>query len=207
MRSAAAMPLRFPLEQASGRLGEAAGLESQSDDELVGLAQTGMREAFDLLVRRHQGPSLQLAWKYLGDTALAKDACQAAFLEVFRALPRYQARGRFTFWLRRILINQCRMTDRSDRIRDRATDSLAREPSRQTERPDEQLLQRERRMAIEAALQDLSEKLREVAVLRYGAGNTLEEIAEILELPIGTVKSRLSSAVAGLRASLEVRHG
>ena len=145
--------------------------------------------------------------RILGNREDAEEAIQDAFLRAFRGLGSYQDRERFSAWLTRILINQCRMADRSSRIRDRATDSLAREQGRRVAQPDEELLRQERRKAVEAALQDLSDKLREVAVLRYGSGHSLEEIAEILELPLGTVKSRLSSAVAGLRASLEVRHG
>ena len=179
-------------------------LEAESDDGLARRARDGESAAFDQLVRRHQGTALQLAWKFLGDVALARDARQATFLEVFRALPQYQPRDRFVFWLRRILINQCRMVARSSHARSEATEGLAREPMRSVEQPDEWLLQQERRKAVEAALQNLSEKLREVAVLRYAGGHTLEEVAQILELPLGTVKSRLNAAAAGLRASLEV---
>ncbi|MBS1151283.1 MAG: sigW 1 [Myxococcaceae bacterium] len=204
MHSLTAIPLRFQRAQtAAVRRAEGQGVETHSDDELLRRARRGRREAFDQLVRRHQGASLQLAWKYLGDAALAKDACQAAFLEVFRGLPTYQPRDRFVFWLRRILINQCRMAARSTRLRERATRSLGRQPYPAVERPDEWLALQERRKAVEGALQRLSEKLKEVAVLRYVSGHTLEEIAAILELPLGTVKSRLSAAVAGLRAGLE----
>lgn len=202
------MPLRSLREQAvAAALFGGADLDSPSDDQLAQRARGGHREAFDQLVRRHQGASLQLAWKYLGDATAARDACQAAFLEVFRALGSYEPRGRFVFWLRRIVLNQCRTSARSAQLRSRTTDSYAHEPARSVERPDELLLKQERRKAVEAALQDLSEKLREVAVLRFVSGHSLEEVAEILELPLGTVKSRLSSAVAGLRASLETRHG
>jgi RNA polymerase sigma-70 factor (ECF subfamily) len=201
------MPLRSLREQAAVALFEGAALDSSSDDQLAQRARDGEREAFDELVRRHQGSSLQLAWKYLGDAPAAKDACQAAFLELYRSLPGYQPKGRFVFWLRRIVLNQCRMVARSAQVRTRATDGLKHEPVRAVEQPDQALIERERREAVEVALQTLSEKLREVAVLRYASGHSLEEVAEILELPVGTVKSRLFSAVAGLRAALESRHG
>ena len=177
-------------------------LDNRSDDELARLAKGGQREAFEQLVLRHQGPSLQLAWKYLDDTTLAKDACQGAFLEMYKALATYQPRERFVFWLRRIVINQCRMVARAAQARKDAGLAMGREPARTVERPDELLIKRQRQRAVEVALQDLSDKLREVAVLRYVSGHSLEEIASILELPLGTVKSRLFTAFAALRENL-----
>jgi RNA polymerase sigma-70 factor (ECF subfamily) len=179
-----------------------AALEGRTDDELARLTKEGQPQAFDHLVRRHQSSALQLAWKYLGDLSLARDACQAAFLEVFRGLESYQPKERFVFWLRRIVLNQCRMAARASSIRTKATQALTQEPEPAVERPDDWLLVQERRKAVEAAMGKLTDKLREVAVLRYVAGHSLEEVAAILELPLGTVKSRLFSAVAGLRQSL-----
>src|SRR4051812_39717166 len=108
------MPLRSLREQAAVLpLFWVASLDKRTDDELARLAKGGQREAFDQLVRRHQGMALQLAWKFLGDVAQAKDACQAAFLELYRALPNYEPRERFVFWLRRIVINQAKMAARA----------------------------------------------------------------------------------------------
>src|SRR4051812_35519148 len=118
------MPLRSLREQATAvALLGGTRLEAESDEQLAHRAAEGQRDAFDLLVRRHQGACLQLAWKYLADATAARDACQAAFLEVFRGLAAYQSRDRFVFWLRRIVLNQCRMAARSAQLRSRTSDS------------------------------------------------------------------------------------
>jgi RNA polymerase sigma-70 factor (ECF subfamily) len=170
-------------------------LDGRSDDDLMLLARAGRREAFDVLVLRHQRGALAVAAKYLGDAASAKDACQGAFVEVYRGLERYQPRGRFVFFLRRVVLNQCRMGARRLRIAER----LPPGPDEATAQPDDALLKDEQRRMVERGLMQLSGKLREVVALRYAGGHSLDEVAEILELPVGTVKSRLFSAMAQLK--------
>jgi RNA polymerase sigma-70 factor (ECF subfamily) len=178
------------------------GLAARSDDELLLLTRSGRTEAFDVLVRRHQASALRLAARFLGSAAAARDACQNAFLELFRALPRYRPQGSFVFYLRRILLNQCRMLSRSTTLRERAAEQLAAEPAPSSVTPDELLLERERQRNIERATAQLSVKLREVVALRYAGGHSLDEVAKILEVPIGTVKSRLSTAMKQLEQEL-----
>ncbi|MFZ5438549.1 MAG: RNA polymerase sigma factor [Myxococcota bacterium] len=180
------------------------GLEARPDDELMLLARGGRRDAFDVLVRRHQLAALKLASKYLGEVAAARDACQNAFLELYRGLPRYRAQGRFDFFLRRVVLNQCRMLGRGARIGERALSSAPLLTTGDgTPAPDDALLAAERRRDVDRALGQLSDKLREVVVLRYTGGHSLEEIAAILELPLGTVKSRLFAAMEKLKGHLE----
>jgi RNA polymerase sigma-70 factor (ECF subfamily) len=174
------------------------------DDALVLLGRAGRREAFDTLVRRHQERVLRLAHKYLADKGAAHDAAQATFVELFRSLPRYQPRGLFLVFLQRIALNQCRMYGRSRTSRARASDELAWQPEAPPpQAPDALLLAREQRREVEQALTGLSTKLREVLVLRYANDCSLEEVAQILELPVGTVKSRLFAGLAKLRQKLE----
>jgi len=170
-------------------------LDGRSDDELMLLARAGRREAFEVLVLRHQGPALKVAAKFLSDSASAKDACQNAFVEIYRGLERYQPRDRFVFYLRRVVLNQCRMSSRRLRI----AEKLPADVARTTSQPDEALLANERRKIVEQSLSGLSEKLREVVALRYAGGHSLEEVAQILELPLGTVKSRLFAAMGQLK--------
>jgi RNA polymerase sigma-70 factor (ECF subfamily) len=170
-------------------------LDGRTDDELMLLARAGRREAFDVLVLRHQGPALKVAARYLGDAAAAKDACQNAFVEVYRGAGRYQPRDRFVFYLRRVVLNQCRMSARRLRIAER----LPADEEELASQPDEVLLANERRKVIDQSLLRLSDKLREVVSLRFAGGHSLEEIAQILEVPLGTVKSRLFSAMAQLK--------
>ena len=177
-------------------------VDSRENDELMLLARGGVAAAFDTLVRRHQRRILRVAAKYLGRSAAARDVAQNTFIEVYRALPRYQARGRFTSFLYRVLLNQCRIEVRRRRVHEQAPRveleaPLAPPPS------DEAVLALERRGELERAVARLSLKLREVVVLRYGADLSNREIAETLGLPLGTVKRRLFDALEELSTMLE----
>lgn len=176
--------------------------DTLDDDELAMRARHGDRSAFDRLVLRHQEVSLAVAARYLGDVALAHDAVQAAFLEVFRGLSRYEPRGRLVHWLRTVVLNQARMIGRSARIRERQIDSYGAEHHVELAGPEEWVAARQRRAAIDGSLAKLSDKLREVVVLRYVAGHSLGEIAQMLDLPVGTVKSRLFAAMMALKEDL-----
>lgn len=179
---------------------EPAGLEARSDDELMLLARGGLEVAFSTLIRRHQARTLRLAVRYLGRDSLAADVAQDTFVEVFRALPQYQAHGKFSSYLYRVLLNRCHMTWRSARAEERAMTYVSEDASNVDE---SELLLRERGRDLRMALGRLSEKLRSVVLLRYSAGLSLEEIAETLEIPTGTVKRRLFDAMTKLRDSLE----
>src|SRR5947208_14184020 len=89
------------------------GQPTRSDDDLMLLARGGMMDAFDELVRRHQGRVLRVAARRLARRELAPDVAQNAFLDLYRALPRYQPRGRFEAYLFRAVVNQCRMAERA----------------------------------------------------------------------------------------------
>ena len=180
---------------------EGATDDSRTDDELVLLARAGIDEAFDVLVRRHQARVLRMAGRLLGRSALAPDVAQNAFLEIYRGLARYQPQGKFPAYLFRVLLNQCRVAARSARRAGVVTDDL---PATPGDRSGESLiLARERQREVEAALARLSEKLRAVVVLRHSAGLSYDEIAEALDLPLGTVKRRLFDAMEKLRRMLE----
>jgi len=192
----------------------AAGADDQpmrSDDDLMLLARGGMMDAFDELVRRHQGRVLRVAARRLARRELAPDVAQNAFLDLYRALPRYQPRGRFEAYLFRAVVNQCRMAERAARSEGRLRAPLAAAAAEveaaQVSQPDTsaeaRILARERERDLERAVARLSEKLRDVVSLRYAGGLGYEEIAETLGLPVGTVKRRLFDAVEKLRQILE----
>ncbi len=174
-------------------------LERREDDALMALARGGRRDAFDALVVRHQQAVLRIAAKYLGDVAAARDACQTAFLEIYRDRERYRPEGRFGHYLRRVVLNQCHLAARRSRVVRRAPVEV---PVSSTQ-PDEQILAEERRRLVEQQLSSLSDKLRAVVVLRYAGEHSLDEVAEILSLPLGTVKSRLFAAMQVLAAGLK----
>lgn len=173
-------------------------LDTRSDDELMLLARGGSKVAFEALVRRYQARVLSVAARRLGQRALAADVAQNAFLEVYRALPRYQPRGMFPAFLYRVLLNQCRMQQRSARAEGRARDTMEETAGAS----DDAILAREWQREVDSALRDLSPKLRDVVLLRYSAELTYEEIAEALDVPMGTVKRRLFDAMAKLRARM-----
>jgi RNA polymerase sigma-70 factor (ECF subfamily) len=176
-----------------------ARLDERTDDELMLLARGGVADAFDGLVRRHQARVLRVASRYLGLRSAARDVGQETFFELYRALPRYQARGRFTGYLYRLLLNQCRRAVRARR----ATDPMPADLPSAAPLADEQVLDRERHREIQRAADGLSHKLREVLALRFGAELSYQEIADALDLPLGTVKRRLFDALERLRRDLE----
>lgn len=174
-------------------------LDRREDDALMALVKAGQRDAFDVLVARHQRAVLRIAAKYLGDAAAARDACQTAFLEIYRDRAQYRPSGRFHHYLRRVVLNQCHMAARRGRL---ARKVPVEQPVSPTQ-PDELILAEERRRLVEAQLGHLSDKLREVVALRYAGEHSLEEVAQILELPLGTVKSRLFAAMRALADGLK----
>ncbi len=183
----------LPLEQA----GEA----ESSDDDLMLLMRAGRESAFTKLVRRYQMRALGVAGKMLGRPDLAKDAVQDAFLQIYRYRERYRAEGKFRPYFFRVLVNQCKMIKRKRRrLADWGED---RDLPDTAAWPEAQLIEREKMRELEAALRLLSPKLQSVMVLRYVADLSLKEIAVSLELPVGTVKSRLFAGMDKLKILLK----
>ncbi|MCD6351391.1 MAG: sigma-70 family RNA polymerase sigma factor [Armatimonadetes bacterium] len=176
-----------------------------ADRELIKQFQAGNRAAFDELVRRHYNRAYAIAYRMLGDQDLAQDAVQAAFLRAYRGLPSYKQSAAFTTWLYRIVVNVCLDTSRR-RNRTPATSldtspedegpSLGERLPDDGQSPEEVLLQRERALAVQEALLALSPRYRTVLVLYEVQGLAYEEVAEVLKVPVGTVKSRLNRARA-----------
>lgn len=180
------------------------GAGGESDDEdLVRRARDGDHEAFRGLVRRYQSRAVAFGTRYLGSAAPARDAAQEAFVDLYLALPRYRAQDRFASYWHRLLLNRCRMAMRANRAREGLREELTRLRPDATLPPDDALIARQSQRAVNEGLERLSEKLRVVVALRFGAGLPLQDIADTLELPLGTVKSRLSSGLVELRSALK----
>jgi len=182
----------------------AAAEPAHTDDDWMALARSGRAGAFDALVRRYQARAMTVAYRYLGQRDLAKDVAQNTFLEIYRRLDDYQPQGKFPAYFHRILLNQCRMAARSRRTRSRLEEEFASAPLDEPAAalPDEEILARERQRRIERGLLRISEKLRSALVLQFSAELSQAEIAEVLDIKIGTVKSRVSAALVALRAEL-----
>ncbi len=180
---------------------EVVSLDERGDDDLMLLARGGAKNAFATLVLRHQPRVLRVAARQMNSSvAAAADVVQNAFVEIYRALPRYQPRGQFRSYLFRILLNQCRMAQRTAR-RETRHGFVAEEPPVPPHELD--VLARERERDVEAALTRLSAKLRDVVLLRYTGELSYDEIASTIGIPVGTVKRRLFDAMKSLRRLME----
>lgn len=170
------------------------------DAKLVRRAAEGDRSAFGELLRRHQGKVRGLLLRLCGDACLADDLAQEAFLRAYRGLGGFQGRSAFSTWMYRIAYNvylsQSGRRKRSDAIEAGYGDRRALVDAQSGCRS-------ELRRDLEAAIAALPERYRGVVVLYYGEGVNYPEIAEILEIPIGTVKTHLHRAKRVLREHLD----
>ncbi len=173
------------------------------DEELLERCRRGDGAAFEALLLRHQSAFFSLALRILGNREDALDALQDSCIKAWRGIGE-QRGGAFRSWVNSIVARTC-----VDRIRARRpTAPLEGEDDRVIPLPDPQpgpellALSRERVRAIEVALARLSPDHRAVILMRDLSGLSYEEIAASLELPIGTVRSRLARARSGLQAEL-----
>ncbi len=167
----------------------------------IELAQAGDQEAFGHLFEEYKNLVYKTAYLMLGTPEEAEDALQEIFLRVYAGLSSYDAhKGAFSTWLHRVTFNYCLNQQRGRReMLSTADDELIAGIS---DFPGEYLAERE---ALERAIRQLSERQRAVIILRYYWELSLAEVAAILELPLGTVKSRLDLALKTLRKALAER--
>ena len=186
----------------------------EDDAALVARAQAGDPVAFDALVRKHQQQVYAVAVRMLGDAGEAEDAAQDAFVRAYQALGTFRGDAKLSTWLIAIVMNVCRNRRRwwarrkrviagsldainpdSDEPHFQAADPGP-DPSAAVQRKDQARI-------MLGALQTLSAMDREVIVLRDLQGHSYEEMAEMLQCQLGTVKSRLNRARWQLRAVLD----
>ncbi len=166
---------------------------------LVQRARDGDEEAFTELVDLDGDRCYAIAYRILRDVDRAKDAVQQAFLLAWRELPRLRDTERFEVWLYRLLVNACYEEARRHR---RWTTRVRVLPLEGPVAPDP-IVSVEDRDALERAFQRLSPEHRAVFVMHHHVGLPLAAIAEVVGVPVGTVKSRLHNAIRNLRAVLE----
>jgi RNA polymerase sigma-70 factor (ECF subfamily) len=171
-----------------------------TDAELAVRAQAGDREAFGELVMRYAAQARRMARAVLNDTDDADDAAQDGFLAALRHIGRYDAGRPFGPWLLRIVANAA--ADRRRRLKVRRTDELSPQVASRTSGPAESTDRRALRGAFVAALADLPERQRIAVVLFDVEGYSHAEIAAVLGIPEGTVRSDVFHARRALRGPL-----
>lgn len=178
------------------------GKPDPEDVELVRQALAGSQQAYTLIVNRYQRPVFSLIRRMVGESAVAEDVAQDVFIKAFRALESFDQRKKFSSWLFKIAHNSA-----IDRLRRRQIDMVALETT-DSEQPDlvaviadgssespaTRVERRDLAAAIEAAIRSLRPEYREVVVLRFQEGLAYEEIAEVVGLPLGTVKTHIFRA-------------
>ncbi|HEY7139327.1 MAG TPA: sigma-70 family RNA polymerase sigma factor [Methylomirabilota bacterium] len=172
--------------------------------EFVSRLRAGDRRAFEELVRTHQHRVYGLALRMLGNAAEAQDVAQEAFLRAHRGLAEFRGDSRLSTWLYAIVSRLClnRLAGSERRHARHGEEALARLPDAGPG-PDQALERDELEEALHRAIGELPEERRIVVVLRDVEGLAYEAIAEVLELPVGTVRSRLHRARLDLKEKLE----
>jgi RNA polymerase sigma-70 factor (ECF subfamily) len=170
--------------------------DDRSDDELVSAGRAGDRAALDALLRRHYPRLRALCRRLTGDAPDAEDACQEALVALVRGLPRFDGRSSFATWAYRVTTNTC-----LDELRRRRRRPLLRgaegEPDVSADgavpSPAADVGDRvAARLDVDAALAQLTPEFRAAVVLRDLCQLSYDEIAEVLDVPVGTVRSRIA---------------
>jgi RNA polymerase sigma-70 factor, ECF subfamily len=181
-----------------------------SDEELVARATAGDQEAFGQLVARWERPIYALAYRTLRREEEARDVVQDAFLRAYRGLKGFKGEAKFSSWLYRITLNLCRDWMRKERRAPVAqvpegTDplDLADQQAAPTESVEDLVARREMSAAVQLAMAELPEEQRVAIMLKEYQGLTFQEIAEMLDCPLSTVKTRLYQGLTVLRRRLE----
>jgi len=181
-----------------------------TDEDLVAAFQDGNAAAFDELVARWDRKIHGAIYRIVGANDDARDLCQEAFLKAYRGLGTFKREARFSSWLYQIALNVCR--DRIRRRRGKTALSLdevedARDGGLRTPGPSplDLVEARDLRHLVAGAMATLRAEEREVVILKEYQELTFPEIAEVLDVPLSTVKTRLYRGLAQLRHELEVQ--
>jgi RNA polymerase sigma-70 factor (ECF subfamily) len=192
--------------------------DREVDQQLVERAQRGDKSAFELLVAKYQRKLVRLLSRFIRDPTEVEDVAQEAFIKAYRALPSFRGDSAFYTWLYRIGINTAKnylvaMGRRAPTVSEiESADSEGSEESGQVpdyNTPENELMSRQIAETVNRAVEDLPEELRTAITLRELEGLSYEDIAGIMNCPIGTVRSRIFRAreaiAEKLRPQLETR--
>jgi RNA polymerase sigma-70 factor (ECF subfamily) len=188
-------------------------VDHDADMMLVERALDGDLAAFEQLVSRYQNKLVGFAARMLGDHDEAEDVAQEAFVKAYRALDSFRGQAQFSTWLYRIATNLCIDRARAKKRRpqqaysldeplDKDEDKGGREVPDSTFEPSKSVEREELRQTVRATMAEMPEKMRQVLIMCDMQGMPYEQIAQVLNCPIGTVKSRLFHARADLARRL-----
>lgn len=186
-------------------------MAKDTDKELVRRVQKGDKLAFDLLFSRYQHKIVNLVGRYLRNPEDVEDVAQEAFIKAFRALPRFRGESAFYTWLYRIAINTAKNHLVARARRPPAVDVDLEDAEfmdgadllRESENPESALARDELAAAIDEAISALPEDLRSAVTLREFDGLSYEQIAVIMDCPVGTVRSRIFRAREAIDQHIE----
>ncbi len=175
-----------------------------SDAGLIVKARAGDRAAFTALVRMHEEKAVRMAFSFTGHWEDARDIAQEAFLKAYENLGRFRGESLFSTWLYRIIANLCKDSFRKKKVRQAVNVSLRRTEEEEEDpvqkvvshAPDalKETMNRELEETLHASIESLPFQQKNVFVLRYLQGMSLEEIAGTLDLSVGAVKAHLWQA-------------
>lgn len=175
---------------------------AETDQQLVARVQKGDSRAFDVLVLKYQHKIFGLISRYIHDADEVQDVAQEAFIKAYRALPRFRGDSAFYTWLYRIAINtaknhlvaRSRRPPGSDVEIDDAEYFEGGGALREIETPESALFGEELKQVVDRAIAELPDDLRTAVTLREFDGLSYEDIAEVMDCPVGTVRSRIFRA-------------
>ncbi|PLW68007.1 RNA polymerase sigma factor RpoE [Pseudohalioglobus lutimaris] len=175
---------------------------AETDQQLVARVQKGDSRAFDLLVLKYQHKIFSLIGRYVHDADEVQDVAQEAFIKAYRALPKFRGDSQFYTWLYRIAVNTAKNHLVSRSRRPPGSDVEVEDAEyyeggaalRDIETPESALFGAELKAVVESAIRDLPDDLRSAVTLREFDGLSYEDIAEIMDCPVGTVRSRIFRA-------------
>jgi len=197
--------VRAAVARGAGRTGKGATLQQELERELIGKCRDGDARFYEPLVRAYEPAGLRLALAMMGNLEDAQDALQEAFVKAYDAMPRFEPGRPFGPWFFQILRNQCRdmLRTRKARFRTESLDEgLDGRPADPESGPERRRQRNAAREAVWRGLERIGEEHREVLVLKDLQGFRYTEIARILEIPEGTVASRLYHARQALHDAL-----
>lgn len=178
-----------------------------NERDMIERASRGDAAAFNRLMEQHERRMYAVALRMCGNREDAQDCLQEAMLRVYRAIGGFKGQSSFSTWVYRITMNTC--LDELRRKKNRQSTSLDSlldmgwSPSDDTNAPEKQAMRSELRRNLNRAIQELPEEMRSAVVLRDIQGFSYEEIAHMLEINVGTIKSRISRGREKLREKMK----